>query len=267
LEGGVATGGLKNIFKTAELASVTITAAKPVSTAVKTFRVFNSLSKFSKVESLASLALHGLNVANDLLNSAITTTEIGAVTGHVLPTVTITVSRSNYRNYSLADARNGLRAIYKKYGVTMASNVERIYRLETTNFTSIQYRRTGTGGMEVHGPAPSYGWRRSFFYPNPQYAPIGILSIYEGKGLSESTKFSNKQVKSRPKQFLIMPSVEAGMMYLSDYIINHGGNFARWYSTDPLRQKTYKQNVLKRSSAITDMISQTQPNLMLPINQ
>jgi hypothetical protein len=154
-----------------------------------------------------------------------------------------------------------------KYGKTMASNVEKLYRLETGNFTSLQYRITGTGGMEVHGPAPYYGWNRSFFSKNSQYAPIGIFSIHENKGLSAATKFSNKQVTSRAKQYLIMPSVEAGMMYLSNYIKSYGGNFARWYSTDPTLQKTYRQNVLNQKSTITDLINQTQPNLTLSDNQ
>ena len=40
-----------------------------------------------------------------------------------------------------------------------------------------------------------------------------------------------------------MPSVEAGMMYLADYIIRNNGNYARWFSTDPKKQELYKQNL------------------------
>ena len=53
-----------------------------------------------------------------------------------------------------------------------------MYRLETSHFTSGQYKKCGTGGMEAHGDAPYYGWDKAFFESHPQYKPIGLYGAY-----------------------------------------------------------------------------------------
>jgi hypothetical protein len=108
---------------------------------------------------------------------------------------------------------------------------------DRAGFRSLQYQNTGTGCMEVHGPAPYYGWTPSYFVN----APTGVYSIYENKGLSGAG--GNAQVTNRPKQFVIMPSVAAAMMFKANYINGHNGNYARWFSTNPQAQALYRSKI------------------------
>ena len=116
-------------------------------------------------------------------------------------------------------------------------------RLETSHFTSKQYQHCGTGGMEVFGEAPYYGWDESFFESNPEFKPIGVWSAYENKGMSGQG--GNRQIVDRKKEFVILPSVLAGMEYKVFYIKKHNGNWARWHSTKSEPQKHYREYLNK----------------------
>ena len=106
--------------------------------------------------------------------------------------------------------------------------------------------------MEVHGNSPYYGWDKTFFQNNPEYKPIGVWAAYEGKGLSGVG--GNKQVTDKKKQFVIMPSVKAGMEYLVYYIKKHNNNYARWYSLNEEHQRLYRQRVQSIKSRIVNKI-------------
>ena len=134
----------------------------------------------------------------------------------------------------------------------MARIIEKMYRSETTHFTSGQYKNTGTGGMEVFGKPPYYGWSSKFFEQNPSYKPIGIWSAYENEGLSKQG--GNPQVKDKKKQFVVMPSVLAGMEYKAYYINKYNGNWARWYSTQVQAQEKYKKAIKPFKAYIVDEI-------------
>ncbi len=112
-----------------------------------------------------------------------------------------------------------------------------MYRLETSHFKSTQYQNCGTGGMEVHGPAPYYGWNSSRF----EELPIGTWSAFEGAGLSGVG--GNAQVTSQQKEFIKFPSVYGGMIYKAKYIIDYNGKFERWFSTNSSNQRTYRNTL------------------------
>lgn len=113
-----------------------------------------------------------------------------------------------------------------------------MYRLETSHFTSKQYQHCGTGGMEVFGPAPYYGWDSSLFTEQP----IGIWSAFEGKGLSGSG--GNAQITDKKKEFVRLPSVIIGMEYKIKYIIKYNGNFERWFNkSDETARSTYRSTL------------------------
>ena len=154
--------------------------------------------------------------------------------------------------YTLEDAKEALKVIYNKYGEEMARVIEKMYRSETKHFTSGQYKNTGTGGMEVFGKPPYYGWSSKFFEQNPSYKPIGIWSAYENEGLSKQG--GNPQVKDKKKQFVVMPSVLAGMEYKAYYINKYNGNWARWYSTQVQAQEEYKKAIKPIRARIIDEI-------------
>jgi hypothetical protein len=88
-----------------------------------------------------------------------------------------------------------------------------------------------------NGPAPYYGWTPSYFTA----PPVGLYSIFENKGMSGMG--GNTQVTDRPKQFVIMPTVTAAMMFKANYIMGHDGNYARWFSTNPQAQELYRSRI------------------------
>ncbi|KAF2328462.1 M23 family metallopeptidase [Flavobacterium nitrogenifigens] len=140
------------------------------------------------------------------------------------------------------DARMALLKIYKEYGEEIAIIVEKMYRLETDHFKSEQYQYCGTGGMEVFGQAPYYGWDSSTFKKHPEYSPIGTWSAMENKGLDG--KGGNAQQKDKPKNFVKLPSVLAGMIYKADYINRYDGNYATWYNKTNLEaQEKYRESL------------------------
>ncbi|WP_244138167.1 lytic transglycosylase domain-containing protein [Burkholderia vietnamiensis] len=140
-------------------------------------------------------------------------------------------------NFTEEDAKDALKYIFDKYGRTIAETVERMYRTETRHFQSSQYRRCGTGGMEVHGPAPYYGWTPDF-YSEP---PIGTWAAFEGAGLSGVG--GNAQVTDRKKVFVVVSSVRVGMEFKAKYIVHYNGNYARWFSTDASAQAIYRKTL------------------------
>lgn len=150
-------------------------------------------------------------------------------------------SKIQNNGFTENDGKEALKVIYDKYGKDMAIIIERMYRDETRHFKSGQYKACGTGGMEVFGSAPYYGWDKNFFETNPEFQPIGIWSAYENKGMSGQG--GNQQVTDRKKEFVVLPSVLAGMEYKAFYINKHNGNWARWHSTKASNQQTYKKHI------------------------
>ena len=158
-----------------------------------------------------------------------------------LPANKPTTSNNIKKDFDLSDAREALQYIYNTYGRDMAIIIERMFRGETAHFASVQYKKCGTCGMEAHGDAPYYGWDSNFFEKYLEYKPVGIYEMYESKGLSG--KGGNAQDTSKPKKYIIMPSVKATMEYLVYYIRKHNNNYARWHSTKASAQEAYRSHL------------------------
>lgn len=158
-------------------------------------------------------------------------------------------------NYGEAEAKEALRQIYREYGAEMATNIERLYRWETAHFTSLQYKRTGSPGMEstATGKAPYYGWNSTPWKARPELAPCRTFDLLENKGMS-GTPGANAQVTDTKKRFLVFPTVYAAMYAVAEYIKRHNGNFARWYSTTAAGQELYRTNLAKVRPRFTDAI-------------
>lgn len=160
-------------------------------------------------------------------------------------------------NFTEQDAKNALQVVKNNYGVDMAKQIEKLARLETAHFKSTQFQRTGTGGMEVPkgGLPPYYGWGSTFFLKHPFYTPVGTTDMFEGKGTSGAG--GNKQVTDKPKVFVVMPSVEAWMMFLAWYAGEEKdkGGLLHWYSTDPAKQKIYAESLSHISTPITNSLA------------
>ncbi|HGY9605840.1 TPA: hypothetical protein ACOJO9_003101 [Enterobacter roggenkampii] len=189
----------------------------------------------------------------------VTTEKLGPELWHMPPIMflgaIINIKKQHAGLFTVQDGKDALRKIYDKYGKDMSVIVERMFRIETTHFTSGQYQHCGAPGMEVHGTPPAYGWSSDFFAQHPEYQPTGIWSKKEGKGLSGQG--GNTQVTDKPKQFVVFDSVESSMEYIVYYINKHDGNYARWYSTQDSAQKLYRKECGAIIPKFTNEFSET----------
>ncbi|WP_159246045.1 hypothetical protein [Tenacibaculum maritimum] len=62
----------------------------------------------------------------------------------------------------------------------------------------------------------------------------------------------NQQDKVNKKRFVIMPSVEAGMMYKIYYIKKYNMDYARWYSKNEDVKKRYRESLKGIKAKIVD---------------
>lgn len=113
-----------------------------------------------------------------------------------------------------------LKLVSDFYGVDIARNVERIYRMET-NFKSGQYNATGSAGMVSAGEAFPYGWKSllPFWESNKAWAPIGKVTFYVPRTGKNWT-------------YLAFSGV-GGFMTLAEILENRGNDPGRYASTDP----------------------------------
>ncbi|WP_445709994.1 hypothetical protein [Flavobacterium sp.] len=147
--------------------------------------------------------------------------------------------------FTIEDAEKALKVINEVYGKEMAKNIEMIYRWENNHFKSLQYKHCGSPGMEVSGnkSGPGYGWDTTTFNKKTEYKPIGLWESFENKG--QSGLGGNKQDTTNKKKYIKFSSVEAGMVYLADFINRHDGNIGRWHANDahPDIQKNYIKTI------------------------
>jgi len=114
--------------------------------------------------------------------------------------------------YTEQDAKDAILNIEKKYGKEMAQTVEKMARLETNHFKSSQFKLTGTAGME----AGAWG----------KYLP----------DVKQTIMLKDPVLGMRP--FLVWNPMEF-FIFLAEYIKRYNGNYGRWNSTNPDKQKKY----------------------------
>lgn len=132
-----------------------------------------------------------------------------------------------------------LRAAFNRvitdFGVPVAENVERIYRLETDGFTSGQFRRTNTAGMHAFKATFPFGWS------------LGA------DGLSASDflpTIAMKENASGTYQWVVFKDLGQAIHYLGYFLNKFENNPGRWKTTDPAKQAPYKAAVAGIDPAI-----------------
>lgn len=109
----------------------------------------------------------------------VTTEKLGPELWHMHPIMflgaIINIKKQHAGLFTVQDGKDALRKIYDKYGKDMSVIVERMFRIETTHFTSGQYQHCGAPGMEVHGTPSAYGWSSDFFCAAPRISANGDL--------------------------------------------------------------------------------------------
>jgi hypothetical protein len=121
----------------------------------------------------------------------------------------------------------------KKYPREIVENAEKIFRMETSHFTSLQFLKTWSPGMEKFGASYPYGWTtldKVFWSKNPIHKPIGTYTMPENKtGIT--------------KTFLQFRTLTDSLMTVCAFLENNGNNPAAWYSKNLESQARYQKTL------------------------
>lgn len=118
------------------------------------------------------------------------------------------------------DAETAIKVVKDIYGVDMARTVEKMFRLETAHFKSMQYIKTGSAGMEAGL------WGKNL----------------DPKDVEGTIKMIDNHTKEL-RDFIVWKSPTNFAIFLAKYIKRHGGNHARWNSTNITRQIAYNKRL------------------------
>lgn len=152
--------------------------------------------------------------------------------------------------YGMERVREGLLVVRNTYGTDMAKNVERIFRLETRNFTSGHYNRTGSPGMVAQASGWPYGWSslRAFADKFPAYnlGPSTMPTVRMVENVQEDGS-GGESVR-----FIVFPDVVPALHFLAYFLKEKGQGPGRWFSTDPALQAGYLAKLVGVSTPIVD---------------
>ncbi len=127
------------------------------------------------------------------------------------------------RKFTDADLQKAFSKVKSVYGEEIARTAEQLYRKETRNFDSGQFRKTFSAGMEaVKGKtAFPWGW--------------GSLTSFVKKYPSYNGEFytitMTENGTGKQKRFIGFPTLEGAVMFLA-YMITKRGHAGYWRSLD-----------------------------------
>lgn len=122
------------------------------------------------------------------------------------------------KNYTAQDAQKALERFIEVTGrKDRAQEIERVWRLETLHFKSLQFKLTGSAGMEKGKWA---------FLDEDKMATIQMAD-------------NHLEGDKKMRTFLVWDDLFDFCMYLSNYIDRYDGNVGRWNSMNPAKQKKY----------------------------
>lgn len=136
---------------------------------------------------------------------------------------------------SFSDA---LALVAKRLGKDIARKVERVYRLETANFSSGGYKATKSPGQKAFSAQYPWGWPKRGTVPGDYLPPVTMRDNGEA---ADALWVAYKELP-----------VAVGV--LGDFIKAHGGNAARWNTTDPEGQAVYQAKLDKIPTPIADSL-------------
>ena len=129
-------------------------------------------------------------------------------------TTTTTDSGSQVVQPSEADIRAAFARIVQAYGRDIARTVERIYRLETANFTSGQFRMCNTPGMVATSSSYPFGWSPRGLQPS-DFAPVVEMRENQGGAL---------------KKFVAIRLFSNAAMFVAKVMFERGNDPGRWHT-------------------------------------
>lgn len=111
------------------------------------------------------------------------------------------------------------------YPLAIVQNAEKIYKLETGNYTSTIWKKTKGAGAEASNTQFPYGWSNfTTFWSIPWLRPIGLYSVN-----------GNNYIK--------FPTFTAGLLFVCKFLSLNGNNPGAWNSTDAIAQSNYDNSL------------------------
>lgn len=140
------------------------------------------------------------------------------------------------RQFSEADLRNAFQVAKADFGATIAGQAEQLYRKETRNFDSGQFRKTFSPGMEDWSTNDVYpfGWSSLETFLN-QYPK------YKGQFFLVAMTENNTGIT---KKYIGFPTLEGAVMFVA-WTIKKRGNPGYWRSWDETTAQNYYKSLLK----------------------
>ena len=141
--------------------------------------------------------------------------------------------------------KKSLKEIEEIFGKEVTRNVEKIYRLETRNFSSGGFLKTNGAGMIAVKKDFPYGWTslKKFWTEQPNHKPKKVLNI--------KTNVTQQIGSGDVRGFLVFPSLFAGMFALAFMLQKRGNDVGSWYSTNEAQKEHYRNLISKIPSTIT----------------
>jgi len=133
--------------------------------------------------------------------------------------------------------REALRTVANLYGREYAIKLEQLLRLETAHFSSGQWKKAHTAGMEATTDTWPYGWSSLNEFINI----FNTLQLYPDQ-------FSLVSVEENQtddiEQYIVFPSAYDFILFLAWFIKNkRGGRFGNWYSMNDASATSYENNL------------------------
>jgi hypothetical protein len=123
----------------------------------------------------------------------------------------------------------------------LAEAIERIYILETANYTSNIFKQTNGAGIVAFGTSYPFGWNmlEKFWSDNPDLEPVDFY--FSSNGLS----------------YLKFPSILAGQKAVGEiikYRVGRGQSIGAYYSLVEADQKAYLKKLLSLKLPDSDVV-------------
>jgi hypothetical protein len=135
------------------------------------------------------------------------------------------------KSYSVQDAEDAFSVVAQHFPKEIASQLEKLFRLETAHFKSGQFRRSGSAGMVANKTEFPFGWNSLKEYLN---TPLAVDKNPENYGVI------SMNVRGKEWKYIAFPNLVDSMLFIAWFIgAKRGGNFSAWYSLNADKQKEY----------------------------
>lgn len=151
-------------------------------------------------------------------------------------------SDDGFEPVTLDTMRAALKRAAERYGVDIARNVERIYRLESGGLNNVLLQRTNAPGMQALASSWPFGWKRRGTDPS-MFAPVvRMRENNPATGIPQGAEVA----------FVAFNRIDTAVDYLAQFLREYGNNAGRWKSTDPVLQKRYRDALANIPTSWTD---------------